>query len=355
MSDVFSIVELSGPRREVHLYDRALPYKGLATPTTQRHVIRWYPGSPVATIQVLGPTAGPWKAEGMWKTMYLAAGKSADLRGFEDIDNRNFTVTAEDLVAAIRRICTDGQQLEVTWGPEVRRGILADFTPEWDIIEDIRWTMEFVWSQVGAEGARRATATIDRAAAVSRALLDFDAVMAEQPRAVTNGSGILAAASTVRATGNAFAAQLAKAQGATTETIAGVQAVKAAGELVVQACRALLRGDLTDLPYYDLCPVDDLASVLAVETWRRDTAASTRTVAAESRKATNGLADRAEPGSLAVVTVTAGVSLRTLALEWYGSADAWTLIADANGLVGAMPPVGTRLRIPRPPGQGIAR
>lgn len=350
--DAFSIVELTGARREIHLFDRALPYQGLKTPTAQRYVTHWYPGSKVATLQVLGPTVGDWKLEGMWKARFLLAQRSVDLRGFEDIDNSNFTVSPEDLIAAVERIVEGGQQVEVSWAAQTRRGLLAEFEPEWDRREDVRWSMTFTWTQRGNEAARRARPAVDRSATVQQAMDELDAVLTEQPKAVTRTT-IGDLAREARSANLAFLVALQRAQRATTATVAEIQGVQAAGERVVQAMRALCRGSIEDLPYYESTPLDDLRTVLDVEIWNRDTARSARRVAAETRRTTRGIDERAEPGIIAVVTITDGVSLRHLARKYLSSADAWTLIADANGLDTVAPAVGTRVRIPRPPDQGI--
>lgn len=351
--DAFSIVELTGALREVHLFDRALPYQGLKTPSAQRYVSHWYPGNKVATIQVLGPTVGDWKVEGMWKSRFLLAERSVDLRGFEDIENTNFTVAAEDLIVAIERIIEAGQQVEVSWGAQVRRGLLVEFEPDWDRREDVRWSMTFTWAQRGADQPRRATAAVDRSSAVKQAMDELDAVLTDQPAAITSRKTLGSLVADARSANLAFLVALQRAQRSTLTTVAEIQGVQAAGERVVQAMQAICRGQIADLPYYESTPLDDLATVLEVEIWNRGVTHSARHVAAETRRTTRGLDERTEPGVIAVVTITDGVSLRHLARRYLGSADAWPLIADANNLVSAIVPVGTRVRIPRPPEQGV--
>lgn len=354
-AEAFVITELTGPQREVRLFDRALPYQKLAAPRTQRHVKHDYVGSKVATLQVLGPSVGDWDIHGTWKTRYLAAKHSVELSGFGDVANDGGRITAEDLVEVFKRILNAGQTVEVRWGPEIRRGIMTGFVPTYDRVEDIEWKVEFAWSQDGEGQTRRASVSLDTTSAMTRALDELDLVSADMPATILpdQATGLLARLGAVREAGAAFTAKLAEVQASTTTAIAEVQNVQTLAERVVQAGEALRTGELSDLPYYNLLPVDDVAQALAAEVWRRDTAAATRKVQSEARRSSAAVTERSVPGALAVITLTENTSLRSLATRFYDSADAWTVIADANNLTGSIAPAGTRLTIPRPSGQGV--
>lgn len=358
-AEAFIITELTGPQREVRLFDRALPYQKLAFGRAQRHVKREYAGSRVATIQILGPTLADVDPQGTWKTRYLATKHSVELSGFPDIDNTAGRITAEDLCEVMKRISDAGQTVEVRWGPEVRRGILAEFTPTYGDptggVEDIGWRMSFVWSQEGEAPTRRASVALDTTSSMRRSLDDLDLVAAEMPTSILpeQASELQAKIGEVRAAGAAFTEALASVQATTTSTISDVQNVQTLAERVAQAGEALRTGNLSDVPYYNLTPVDDVTAALEVEVWRRDTVSATRKVQAEARRSSAAVADRTVPGALAIVTLTENTSLRSLALRYYNNADAWTVIADANGLTGSVALAGMRLVIPRPSGQGV--
>lgn len=354
-AESFIITELEGSRRSVVLSDRALPYKPLEAPGEQLVVQKWYPGSRVATLQVLGPREGDWEIKGTWKTIFLAAKGMVRLTGFGDIPNTDGRITAEDLVEVFHRLRIAGNTLEVSWGPEVRRGILERFKPGYQVIQDIEWTASFKWSQRGSNAPARASFALDTTATVRRSLDDLDLTAAEMPATILPGPAttIRDRLNAVRSSGVALTESLASAQAAAFTTIADVQDIQALAERTVQAAEALRSGELSDLPYVELLALDDVSSAVAVETWRRDMGARTRDVQAASMESAGAVEKRLTPGAEQTYTVRENESLRRLALRFYGSADDWTLIADANNLVGSDVPVGTRLVIPRSSGQGV--
>ncbi len=354
-AEAFIITELTGPQREVRLFDRALPYQGLGFGRQQRVVKREYAGSRVATIQVMGPSLLDVEPQGKWKTRYLAAKHSVELVGFSDIENVSGRITAENLIAVFNRIVDAGQTVEVRWGPEVRRGVLHEFIATYDRVEDIEWRMTFIWSQDGEAPTRRASVALDTTSAMRRALDDLDIIAAEMPTSILpdQADDLQSKIAEVRAAGAAFTERLATIQAETFAAVSDVQNAQMLAERVERAADALRTGSLSDLPYFQLMPFDDVAMVVEAEVWRRDTAAASRKVQAESRRSASAVAERNVPGALAVVTVTENTSLRQLAIRYYSNADAWTVIADANGLVGSSAPAGSRLIIPRPSGQGV--
>lgn len=352
-AEAFIIRELTGSKREIRLLDRALPYQGVAFPREQHVVQRWYPGNPSATIQVLGPRVGDVELTGKWKARFLLRGGMVQASGFVSI-GPDGAVSAETLVAAFDSIVSSGNQLEVRWGPEVRRGVMTSFVPTYDRPEDIDWTAKFTWSQKGTRQPTRAAIASDMTNDVRAALDAFDLIAAEQPRGIlpNEASGIRAAIDEVRASGAAFTEALAQVQAESSATLASVQRVQVLSRRAVNAGRAIRAGNIADVPYVALLPTDGLREVFAVERWRRDLGASGRNYAATSARAGAAVEERYTPGAQRIVTVGQGETLRMIARRELGSADAWTVIADANNIVGSNVPVGTRLVIPRPSGQG---
>lgn len=358
MSEAVTITEVTGLRRAIRLFDRALPYQKLATGREQHYVQRWYPGNPVGSIQVQGPRLPDWTMHGMWKTKFLAGQYSVELDNFADIRVVGGRIVAEDLIEAFNRICNDGQTIDVRWGPESRRGIMTSFVPTWVNLQDIEWEVVFAWTALGEfNDSFRATGVLDSVKDVQWSLDQLDLAVAEMPTTITGDqrSLIERGASRVRSAGAEFTSVLGRIQAAKTTTIAMIQDAATYGARVEQAANALRAGMISDLPYYELIAVDDVGLVLASSIFRLDVSAKSADVAATSRQASTSVSERVAPGPLAIVTVTENTTLRSLAQRYYGDADAWPYIADANGLVGSIAPIGTRVVIPRPPAQGFAR
>lgn len=350
-AEAFIIRELTGTQRSVQLNGRALPYRPVEFVGEQAHVQTWYPGNPVATIQVLGPREGALNIGGTWKTSKLVG--SVKLLGFDDIPSDGGTVTAEDLVQVFHRLRIAGNALEVRWGPEVRRGVLYRFSPNYQRLEDIEWTAEFVWSQRGDQLPARAARTENPAQTTTAAMNRLsDAAAAEPPSIVDQAREVVRTGVDAMRQGiSTFTQTVVQIQSTANVASARFQQLQAITQEVVDTTRALRKGSL-DLPYTKLLPIDDVVQVLRVENWRRDVGANARRTGAQAVRGRDDVAARSVPGYLAIVTLRENQTLRHLALTFYGSADAWTVIADANGLTGSTAPVGTVLRIPRAPTAG---
>lgn len=149
----FVIRQITGRQRTVRLVGRALPYKGLELETEQRVQVDWYPGSPEATVNVFGSSMSPTTVSGTWKDRYL--GENVEVNGAlggAGLSNP-FTVDGEPIFLALDaadlmdRVAAEGQEVEVTWGPITRVGILSKFKQKILNAHDIEWTMEFTWTR----------------------------------------------------------------------------------------------------------------------------------------------------------------------------------------------------------------
>lgn len=355
-AESLTVTELEGLKRSVQLSDRALPYWGVKMGSEQAVSQKWYPGSRVATMQSLGAREKDWELHGKWKTRFLAAKGMVQLEGFPDVGNDGGLITAEDLVLVFNRLIAAASTLEVRWGPEVRRGLIAEFDPTYDRVEDIEWSLTFKWTQRGSAQPARASSPVDSVADVRSRLDDLDLVVADCPSAVlpAERDGILARVDAVRSTGVALTESLARVQSSAGTTLRDVQDVQVLCRRTISAAQALRSGNVSDLPYVQLLPLDELGAVFATEAWRRDVGASSREVQASAARAEQSTQQRQSPGVARVVVVKQGESLRRIALREMGSADAWVVIADANNLTTSDAPVGTRLVIPRTSGSGGA-
>lgn len=350
-AEAFVIRELTGSRREVRLTGRALPHRPAAFGGTQANVQTWYPGNNVATLQVLGARESNLHLTGRWASSKLVG--AVALTGFDDIPSDGGTILAEDLVKVFNRLRIAGNTLEVMWGPEVRRGILATFDPSYQRVEDVDWTMEFVWSQRGDEQPSRAAAPENPVQTTQAAMNAVSDVAAQEPPGlVANAvSAVRAGVGTLRRGISTFTQTVSQIQTTAEVASARVQQLQSITETVVNTGRAIRKGSL-DLPYTALLPIDDVVQVLRAENWRMDLGRNTRRTQSAAVRGRNDVARRAVPGYLAIVTLRENQTLRSLANDYYGSADAWTTIADANDIVGSYAAPGTVLVIPRAPTSG---
>jgi hypothetical protein len=140
-----TIKERTGRQRELRLTARALPYRPYTLKATQRVETTWYPGSPEGSATVLGGSHEPTTIHGFWKEKYIGDTTivSAALDGTQ-------IVTVRELVDAMDSLRGEGQEVEVTWDEEVRRGLITEFERRWHNPQDVEWEVTFQWLSVGS-------------------------------------------------------------------------------------------------------------------------------------------------------------------------------------------------------------
>lgn len=156
----FTIKELTGEQRELRLADRALPYQGFTLETTQRAEVTWLPGSPEATVQVLGAKDEPSTINGIWKQRFLAgqAVVPASLNG-------KGVYTSVELARIVDDICRKGQLLKVTWDEQIRTGIMTRCSINWTRLQDCEWEIGFEWVARGEQKLPEARTTATKSLA----------------------------------------------------------------------------------------------------------------------------------------------------------------------------------------------
>lgn len=154
----FDIEELTGGKHKLRLVGRALPYRPLTFEGSMRAEFTWYPGNPVATVQMLGSQEGSTSINGMWKDRFLKSmtdpiGPIPALpvqgrQGSAYYDG-NLLIDVYDLVRIVDSFRRRGQLLKVTWDEFVRHGIMTKFRHSWLRREDVEWEMDFQWISQG--------------------------------------------------------------------------------------------------------------------------------------------------------------------------------------------------------------
>lgn len=144
--------------RTVELFGRALPYRPMAVGGTMRAQTDWYPGNPVATVQILGPEEKPITVKGMWKDRFIRDTTSvnsaiAKVNGVQVEDSYALFVVIDEM----RR---QGRYIRLTWDLLIREGFIEEFVATFDRHEDIEWDLTF---KVTSQGDTFAPAVISSA------------------------------------------------------------------------------------------------------------------------------------------------------------------------------------------------
>jgi hypothetical protein len=145
-SSAFVVNQISR-QREIKLYDRALPYRPFTLRGMQRVEVEWPAGYAEGTATVMGPTLEPTTVTGMWKAKYL---EDPNLPAMVE-DNGVGVFSVDQTITIFNTFRREGLLLRVTWGNTVRKGFLKMFEVNYLNMEDIQWSMEFVWINEGEE------------------------------------------------------------------------------------------------------------------------------------------------------------------------------------------------------------
>lgn len=150
----FVITELAGERRSIALRDRALPYRPFTLNGEQRVKISNPAGNPDGFGTVMGPTEGEATIEGMWKDIFIGTNLTGRpmilVRSPRTGSNTSGEMTPVsntiDAIKLLDSLRTDGQLLEVEWGPIRRKGFIKKVTQKWFNIHDCEWSVDFAWT-----------------------------------------------------------------------------------------------------------------------------------------------------------------------------------------------------------------
>lgn len=154
-TSTFTLLEAGGIRLD--LTRRALPYLPLSISGKQRAEFTWYPGSPQATVQMLGPSEDAITISGYWKDRFLAGSGDAKVSG-------ESVATVADLVATVDNMRRQGRQVTMSWAGLIRIGHVTSFTQTWHNTHDVEWELEFsVLSHEATKVAAGNTPTVNLA------------------------------------------------------------------------------------------------------------------------------------------------------------------------------------------------
>jgi hypothetical protein len=328
---------------------------------TMRIDTTWYPGNPAARQQPIGATEKPTTITGEWN----------DNSSFLGVDG-----AAMALMEMLDRIRRAGVSVEVTWlvggayTNQVRVGMIsnADFTIQRP--QDIAWEIEFTWRSRGQVTSPpiAATGKLNATDGFADVASDLQTATSAMQSFVDSGLAKLTGLSQSIADQLGSVADLVDGvttaiTNATAAATAAVLIPVDAAEGLISSCQSgiytmtiiknsMLNIELLSLEVKDnaldlIRAMDQILTVLGFA----DQATESCTDAAA------GVLNNIEPDVIAEVRAPAGTDLRDLAIRYYGTADLWWLIANANGIDGSAvpsPPSGPSddparaLVIPRP-------
>ncbi|CAB4155004.1 LysM domain [uncultured Caudovirales phage] len=372
-----TIEQIEGdPRNRVSvlLRGRAMPYQQVAWETEQRIKTTWYPGNPVATQQVLGPTELPTTMQGKWKTRYMTG--SILVNGSE-----SEIKTAEQAVKLFRGLARAGKLVRVQWSGEVRRGLIRRFVPTYDRAHDAAWELELEWQSLNDEEAPRGGGVEE--AGKSSDLLSFldklENIAALVPLAadilasdvalivdtinrvravVSDCFQLLRAAETLVNLPGTLLGSLKSNVGMLEREVADLVSRVTGPRISGLTGAAAIKGDTSDPAFSRqgfALTSSSATQELQFEIWRRSIASASQNLLFAAQQQSRATLRRAQPPTALVVTVGEGETLYSLSARYYGAPDYANFLASANRLTSVVVPPGVQLRIPpRPTGANAA-
>lgn len=128
------------------LTGRFLPYRPIRIEGKQRAEFTWYPGSPEATVQMLGPEEGSIRLQGFWKDKFLASeGSDVTVEGRPAVGGISLISTSNvaEIVQTVDNMRRMGRRITMKWSGLQRVGHITSFAHTWHNIHDCEWEIEF--------------------------------------------------------------------------------------------------------------------------------------------------------------------------------------------------------------------
>lgn len=378
----FTIAQVTGPQRVIILKGRALPYRPVSFPRTQRVTTAYFPGNPKATQQVLGPTFEASTFNGTWKDKFLIRNdeqNGVDLLNFPPLapgtlpqsriaSGGSFVGTnsfpgvqpaqlARVVVDAMELVVSEGQDVQIQWDQVVRYGKITRFEPRYGEptggISDIAWEFEFMPSgdREASPISRPVEFNILAAATGFQLLLDNILAVLRQLGGLRQP--------------NAFLSAVGRLLGSIVEIVAALidafrsvlSVISAPSDLIgnirgsLQEIRLLVRSFFADLNNLLSAPggaarmgrAEDVQIASQVQQLLRARLQELAAFAAEQLRIAELFAAQE---ILATYFAESFTSLRDVAAQYYGDQAQWTVISEYNGFYSASVPRGTLVRVP---------
>lgn len=149
IASTVTVEEKSGAKRRIVLRGAGLPLRGASWKGEQRLVTKWYVGNPYeATQHVLGPIDPPSEWHGVWNTTRLIGTPPSFYSGAGAAEQR--ITRASSMRDIFDQLARDAALLRVTWATDdgrqlVREGRIGPYSFDHERMDDIQWSITFVW------------------------------------------------------------------------------------------------------------------------------------------------------------------------------------------------------------------
>ncbi len=392
-ANVLTIIEHTETNlRGIVLRGRSLPFEGVSWGTELNVDINYFPGNPVAIAQVVGSQWTDTTMNGRWSDRFLIADENApNIIGFPDLaaeqlpepdpgpEIRFPTIptflnppsepttesggvvpaararTARAVRDALYQLSRGGQLLKVEWGSIARFGYLAEFTPTHDREQDIHWEMRFAW--IGDTDAqpkpqprskdlvstlklvlqfyedlitflRSATLFVET---YKRKLTQFLRRMDSLASDLVSTLERLVRVTTPVTPNNLWGNTKSSLQGMRSAIADFLSTFRETGAKIRRM--ADTRGQ-------------DPAGGVIIDGMQREFRALAARLAASATREQATIDRFATPNIKAVVRPYAGISLRDVSIDQYGTPNNWRAIQEFNGFPDSVVPAGAIVRVP---------
>lgn len=395
-ANVLTIIEQAETSlRGIVLRGRSLPFEGVAWGTELNVDINYFPGNPVAIAQVVGSQWTDTTINGRWSDRFLIADENApNIIGFPELAAEQLpepdpgaliqfptiptflnppsepTVESGGVVPAARartaravrdalyQLCRGGQLLKVEWGSIARFGYIAEFTPTHDREQDINWEIRFAWIGDTDAQPKPQPRSKDLVSSVKLVLQFYQDLITFLRSATLFVETYKRQLTQFMRKMDSLAADLVSTLERMVRTSIPVTPsnlfgnTKSALQGMRETCAEFLetfRETGAKIRRMRDTRGQDPAGGVVIDGMQREFRALASRLAASATREQATIDRFATPAIRAVVRPYAGISLRDVSIEQYGTPNNWRAIQEFNGFPDSVVPAGAIVRVPEIP------
>lgn len=366
------IQEVTGLSRQITLRGRSLPFRGVEFPSELRVNTKYFPGNPIGQAQVLGATWEDTLITGRWADHLIGDDfSSPKLHNFPplsfgasigSVGGSSFqsagTVPEGSvkkirvLIDAFYMLQRGGSLLKVSWGQIARYGFIKRFAPSFKRVDEADWEIEFTWIGDTDAPQKFATTSPDPLGLLQQAMRALQEFLNKMNEALLFAYGnVLRVTQLIRKVGflitsfidtvNGFANLLfvpAQIFGTVMQQIASIKTAIQDLVATLRSVPAAYSAKKSGANQEQVNEAEELIGTILLNALQ---------LGLDIQEIADRLAGAVGDHLLGIVVTQSQQTLRDIARQYYGSSDAWTIIADYNGISGSLVPAGSVIRVPR--------